>query len=556
MRIKYFLFGAAALALGACSNEENESISPSKQQTKEAYVQVTVKLPSASATRSETGNGGTTAEGVEIGQTTENTISKFQIVLIDKDGKIAKSDTITTGGNVPGSTDTYTTDPIKVQSLVAGTKYKTYILVNDSVDVRADDAYFTVSDADLTKTIAKANKFLMTGMGVDSVATGTDVTAYTKESPLYLGTVSVERAVARFDYKDYNDNGNVYVLAPGASSTDPAELQVKLTGIALTNVSPTFYMTKRVSADGTNASWTLGGAETPTNYVVDHNWADKTLAKWQAGTKAPFLNTYATGTGVTYKDLSSLSTDDNVWSSGSTYDGGGYKIWTYCTENTIQADPTVNQINGLSTGVIFKGEISGTMKAFNTTDAAFKATAGNKVYIFDGNVLGPWTSVVACKNADFSTITDPTKRAEMEALQTALKSAFVTQGLSETDDATLNPSAKLAAAGFTRYTADSAGKYYAYYVYWNRHNDNGVSNVMGPMEFAVVRNNVYKLAVTEIMRLGHPKDPTKPTPGTDPDPDPDPDEPDPEDPDEDPSIYLKVAVKVVPWTVRVNNITF
>ena len=550
MKIKYFLFGAAALALGACSNEENESISPSKQETKEAYVQVTVKLPSASATRSETGDDGTTEQGVEIGKDYENTISKFQIVLIDNNGRIAKSDTITTGGNVPGSSDTYTTDPIKVQSLQAGVKYKTYVLVNDSVGITDSLSYLTVSDADLTKTIAKANKFLMTGMGVDSVTTGTDVTAYTKESPLNLGTVSVERAVARFDYKAVKTN-NVYELG----ATD-GELTVTLKGIALTNVSPTFYMTKRVSADGTDASWTLGGAETPTNYVVDHNWANKTLAKWQAGTKAPFLNTYATGTGVDYTDLSTgLGDDDNPWSVTSK-DIDGYKIWTYCTENTIQADPTVNQINGLSTGVIFKAEITGTMKNFKDTDVSFKATAGNKVYIFDGNVLGDWENVVACKNADATLITDPTEKAELEALQTALKSAFTAQGLSETDDATLNTSAKLAAAGFTRYTADSAGKYYTYYVYWNRHNDNGVSNVMGPMEFAVVRNNVYKLAVTEIMRLGHPKDPTKPTPGTDPDPDPDPDEPDPEDPDEDPSIYLKVAVKVVPWSVRVNDIKF
>ena len=28
---------------------------------------------------------------------------------------------------------------------------------------------------------------------------------------------------------------------------------------------------------------------------------------------------------------------------------------------------------------------------------------------------------------------------------------------------------------------------------------------MAPMEFAVVRNNVYKLAVTNISRLGHPR---------------------------------------------------
>lgn len=69
--------------------------------------------------------------------------------------------------------------------------------------------------------------------------------------------------------------------------------------------------------------------------------------------------------------------------------------------------------------------------------------------------------------------------------------------------------------------------------------------MMGPMEFAVVRNNVYKLSVTEIHSLGHPR-----ISGNDPD------EPTPETPDEVGKLYFTVDVKVLPWTVRVNNIVF
>ena len=67
------------------------------------------------------------------------------------------------------------------------------------------------------------------------------------------------------------------------------------------------------------------------------------------------------------------------------------------------------------------------------------------------------------------------------------------------------------------------------------------------MEFAVVRNNVYKLCVDSIEKFGHP------TPGGD---DPDPDKPDPNDPDEEGEYYFKVSVKVLPWVVRVNHIEF
>ncbi len=87
--------------------------------------------------------------------------------------------------------------------------------------------------------------------------------------------------------------------------------------------------------------------------------------------------------------------------------------------------------------------------------------------------------------------------------------------------------------------------YYCYYFYWNRHNDNGYNGKMGPMEFAIVRNNVYKLSVETINRLGHPRNP-----------DNDPDPFDPDDPDEDSRVYLNVDLKVIPWVVRENKITF
>ena len=108
--------------------------------------------------------------------------------------------------------------------------------------------------------------------------------------------------------------------------------------------------------------------------------------------------------------------------------------------------------------------------------------------------------------------------------------------------------------GFTIYRAenedsglesDNGWGYYCYYFYWNRHNDNLNPGRMGQMEFATVRNNVYKLAVTEIGKLGHPRN-TKD----------DPDPVDPEDPDEDTTNYIQVKVEVLPWVVRVNNIKF
>ena len=87
--------------------------------------------------------------------------------------------------------------------------------------------------------------------------------------------------------------------------------------------------------------------------------------------------------------------------------------------------------------------------------------------------------------------------------------------------------------------------YYCYYFYWNRHNSNNNASIMVPMEFATVRNNVYKLSVTKIGELGHPNIPAN-----------DPDPVDPEDPDEEDKVYMEVKVEVLPWVVRVNDIEF
>lgn len=104
-------------------------------------------------------------------------------------------------------------------------------------------------------------------------------------------------------------------------------------------------------------------------------------------------------------------------------------------------------------------------------------------------------------------------------------------------------------AKFTLYQSsidkETGNGYYCYYFYRNRHNDNNITGTMGAMEFATVRNNVYKLAVTAINQLGHPR-----ITGNDPD------APGPDTPDETDDIYLTVTCKVLPWVVRINNIEF
>lgn len=76
-----------------------------------------------------------------------------------------------------------------------------------------------------------------------------------------------------------------------------------------------------------------------------------------------------------------------------------------------------------------------------------------------------------------------------------------------------------------------------YYPYWIRHANNNKPNEMGIMEFGIVRNNIYELAVKSIGSLG--------LSGVD--------KPEPDKDDETNEVFFSVEIKVKDWVVRKNN---
>ena len=498
-KINYLLAAALFIAAGC----EKSPVDQGTTDAGDLYMQFSVKMLS---TRSQTdeNNGDSNSNAnpdTEVGLDKENTISTVDIALVGPSSTVVASDVTPTAANA----STYVAK-FDTKALVAGTTYKVYIYANCSAPAafNVDE----VSEATIAEMTAD-NKFWMTNA---YAATPVTIEAdklkkcTTPQNPYNLGAHTVERSMARFDYKQ----SGAFDMGAGITLT--------LTDAALINQSKAHYMFRRVTAGtvATAEGALVGGVETPNNWVVDTDWESKTPAGFdkQLGDPANW----------SWTSLASLTTDDN-------YDdkvAGDYKIWCYAKENTI---PGIDaQKHNVSTGVVFKGELD----AGETASAKVKdaMAAGNRIYVFNNVLYGAWTDVKAAAEAG----TDPT-----------LQAAYNQAAASITGEATEPTSAAAAAAGFTGYSPKN-GKYYVYYYYWNRHNDNLNNNTMGIMEFAVVRNNVYKLAVNAINRFGHP-DPTNPT-------DPDPDPVDPEDPDESVNYYFNVTVKVLPWTVRINNIEF
>lgn len=504
---------ALLVAMVGCNKEPQQVEGPDTQEG-QLYMQFSVNmLTTRTGTDGEQEYPSDATPDFEVGKDHENTISKVDIVLTNADSYVVAKNVVPAAA----SKDTYVAS-FNTLELTAGATYDVYVYANcEAPTAKNIDQVSTESVANITK----ANNFWMTNAYAPVAKTlPTDLSLYTQpHNPLNLGSHYVERAMARFDYMPINDNK--YEILKG----ETVNATITLTEAALINQSKAFYMFRRVSADGTNTGWVQGGLESMINYVVDTDYAAK-AGGYAEGLAANFDYHMNAPEGWVWKSIARADLgeadswkgkDDGKSDVESTHSLNDYYIWQYAKENTIPGEKV--QDHGISTGVVFKGEITGT---------AVTAADGETIYVFENVLYGKWADVVAASKANDAPAT----------LVAAVNKITAKDAPTAAD---------YAAAGFTGYKPEN-GKYYAYYYYWNRHNDNGNNTVMGPMEFAVVRNNVYKLCVDKIAKFGHPNpDDVDPI-----DPDPE----NPEDPDESINYYFTVTVKVLPWVVRVNHIEF
>ncbi len=406
------------------------------------------------------------------------------------------------------------------------------------------------------------------------------------------GAVRVERSVARFDFRDGSPLGDntyhvVATTLPGeTTSTDIVD--IKLNRMALVNMSNKFYYFRRV----TDAGAVPGGVCLPElpwgtmqgNYVVDVDYATKEPG--QVAYNFPLFRVGSESSGGIIDEAAReqwyMSSIPEVLGTDKENDQytGDYKIWRYVTENTV--NNTGRMTAGLSTGIVFKGKMVPTDAARTSTDEHIAALAkvldydmtdaslnlnhnthtDPILYAFGGNLYMRWPNIrkAALEAATLEDGTVVYTNSFYEAVfgkngaqpdETSPDYLWTQWDNGNKTDNDLFHRFKEAATrnGITLYQSssddDEGWGYYCYYFYWNRHNDNGNSGVMEQMEFAVVRNNVYKMAVTKINRLGHPRLSEN-----------DPDPVDPDDPDETGNVYISVSVEVLPWVVRVNDIEF
>ena len=702
-----FLAGAAVIAMSSCSDDKlvgEGNTAPVYPETEDGvYFTVNIALPTSNGSRSVTdnpNNGNSASDvGVEIGKDRENRVSSAVIVLANtNNGFIAAAEILgqdlqagTTGKN-PSYKAQSSFSKTQLQAyydsgseIVTEGKANIFVFCNPTQQLKnilfgigttapaIGSTDWTNAILDITESaIWSDNNFLMSNSKIATRLIPTDIAGwnyYTTPDKAFdlsgintpadgvsidnltdgRGAIQVERAAARFDFRDASPNGDftypVMYDKPANEEGRTLLINVTLQKMALVNMNKNFYALRRVSADGlpTGAEickpeqpWSFSSTgeiivTSPGNYVVDANYEWKTTTLGNINQEVPFANPVDFTTGFQFPFFNndgsidntniSAATDrwatylcsdvvkseadnDESWNNGTTY--SEYKIWRYATENVVV--PINKQKNGLSTGIVFKAKMTSPEDLetnANTNIAELAKTLNNKdesfgnhetapiLYRFADNIFVSFPKMrdaaIMVASGGFKQVGDQwfPKIENFNRSNPLYVAVFGTGGfgsfdimvdgkkvgtyvdkLAEVDCAnkawnawnkadkpdSTNPLTVAFKKAFTdakitlyqrSYDNNYGWGYYCYYYYWNRHNDNGNNGIMGPMEFAVVRNNVYKLAVTKISRLGHPRisenDPDKPTPNTD---------------EEEDNVYITVTSEILPWVVRVNNIEF
>lgn len=534
----------ASLAAGCAQEDIDTAPSGGGGMSASSYVSFSFASPQGAPTRSNNPTGGEKGDGLETGQANENAITSAVAFFYQG----TEQEGVNSAGNIPikaavtfsmanytepgnGIDRTYTTAAKQVD-LENGT-YNVIVVANPGTDwwtgrsLTLADVRDHIQTAAWTASESGYSNFVMT-----SAADATLTLESNPEDDPATAEVNVERMAARLDYK----------AEASYTCTDPkySGATVEITGAALVNnLTAGSYLLKRVADDvnGTNLSYL--GDETPdagvqTNYVLDPWTAVKTSAN----------NSFTIGGEVkTAEDLygewfGNISQNPNHWADyvqpGIEVSDGTEK-WQrigYTLENTTAADAAGSDY---STGVVFKAKFHPQGVA-NYTDGETFFAYGTKIYAsmedmmagFYGSKFDDLDNITSCATwgdvKQFITSTlltnDPSGYNKyLEGLaegkddsETVANASSLTWGKymlnecgyskDENGKVVLDQNGKVTRIALQPYGTRTYEDATCYYTWWVRHSNDNDDTKKGIMEYAIVRNNIYKLTVNSVYSLG------------------------------------------------------
>ena len=530
----YGIITVLLLSLGACSliHDDPEELGYREDGSAYAYVSLTIHTGTTGNVTRSNPTGGEDGDGYEDGQTYENAVSNLTLFFYPAaldDGGVNRNGDIEftakvyitnpdpnwdmTDGDQPID-KTFTVGPVKVNGLKTNQQYHVLAVANAenqtdiaSLEALRSETVSTVYTATTTDNKTSYSNFVMASEGDEDPVL--EISSENSESNPATTTIDLERLVARVDYQ-VGDNADTDF------EIDGRQITATITRAFLVNTyNQGTYVLKRVATDIGGTPEYLG-KETYKNYVIDPNTSKKTLAS----THASWYDHY-------FPKLSDENTEWEDWliQGDPITEPGTTDTWYrlgYPKENTSSVDA---QGKYYSTGVVFEASYKGIVGVadgstffrykgtiYPTLEAAMKATY-HEPYFQENQTFETFDVLTQYINSlpgneDPAGYKDYLKTAKADNFNGEEWTwGYYKQNVLSFDEkgqATAKTREVLHDRGYgTETFLNGRG----YYIYWIRHNG-GDSNTTTqfdetrPMAYGIVRNNVYKLTVNSISKIG------------------------------------------------------
>ncbi len=536
--------------------EDDGTNSPATSTTPSTYLQIDFNTQVSSATKADADEQ--TSEKTEDGQTYENEIASAAVFLYTSEtgvndenaGTIHVIPILFDEGEI---TNTTIGDNVKYATCMAKDVSDKGISLETEYHVIAVANYETDDDTDyegLTTLGAVRDNICKTAWSTSyedflmSSAKDATVTFHsyndTKANPATV-TVDVQRMAARVDCATSS-----FDQEEGSTVTDgDASGNVKLTGAVLVNdLNSGSYLLKRVY-DSTNGTTyledeTVDEDGKATNYVIDP-WTEKKTGGTVTDLTYGIPYSGYADSGIKDED-GNTQEDPSYWEKlvkeGDEITDDEGKKWYrigYTMENTTYSEYTSK---AYATGVVFKGTFepttvnnsySGNTSEDNTFfkwNGKFYATLEDIMYAVTGNNFakeftadddwdavsdlvdkldGDPTGYKAYLKEFLADKTDELTEVIGESYSQLSWKSYAKDKLDYTTSSgapviATDTRAKIASASGNAISTYEKGQ--CYYTWWIRHRDDESDETNGVMEYAIVRNNVYKLTVESVSTIG------------------------------------------------------
>lgn len=442
------------------------------------YVSISLDLPFQQQPTRSNPNGGENGDGSQAAELRESNVSGITVVVMNNDrssilaveyfsASQLQEVTPAADTDVPNADRTYDLK-IPVEGAKGNANIFSFVVIANkdltgtiNTSTTPTTLYNTIVDAAWTGTGTNCTNFVMSNE--EFVNHTYDSGAGTATNPLRLH-VRLERLAARIDFDRTGstvDDGALKYPINNSSNQNIANLY--LTDIQLVNCAkePSYLLKRVATTIGGDITYlgteTADGNNVPTNYVIEPHSADK-----NGNVNTTFLTAcYADGT------MNAVST------TASTF------ILGYTNENTFAADKTCKEY---CTGLLMKGTYV-PVTLYSAYDSSTDALTTADSYTKGTTFYRYWPDAASAGE-------EAAKYFTTEAAATAYASNPAHPGT------------------VTTYTDGVC-----YYYIWIRHGNNNVDASYGIMEYAIVRNNIYRVSIETATGIGAntptPRDPEK-----------------------------------------------